>query len=273
MVSCGSALLRSTPQCIIQVLHNTRPGIQSSGLGGSATATTAVCILANELAGHPMSKTQLISMASRMEHDLEVSITGTQEQSNVLYGGVTDYVWFPWGIPGEPETSYGSSLRTELIPASEYGELESRVGLFHSGRTRPSTGVNAAWRKALSESGGYRLHKRKLEIAYEFREGLRLRKWNQVADSITAYRDVRTRLCGAYMDGANEIQGFADAKGCATFPVGTGGGGSVLVFAPDPDALKALAAELREVYRPIPVRIRAHGYQLINFPLQEEQGQ
>ncbi len=79
------------------VLNNIREGIQSSGLGGSSTAAIGVCILANELAGRPFSKIQLISMASRIEQSFGVSITGTQEQSNVIFGGVTDYVWFPLG--------------------------------------------------------------------------------------------------------------------------------------------------------------------------------
>lgn len=56
-------------------------------------------LLANELAGRPFGPTQLVALASRMEQDLGVSITGTQEQSNVVFGGVTDYVWFPWGLP------------------------------------------------------------------------------------------------------------------------------------------------------------------------------
>ena len=67
------------------------------------------CILANEFAGKPFSGIQLISMASRIEQDLGVSLVGTQEQSNVLFGGVTDYVWFPWGIPNQPQTGYGES--------------------------------------------------------------------------------------------------------------------------------------------------------------------
>ena len=99
------------------VLENLRPDIKSSGLGGSATAATGVCILANELAGKPFSEVQLISMASRIEQDLGISIVGTQEQSNVLFGGVTDYVWFPWGIPHQPQSGYGESWRSELITA------------------------------------------------------------------------------------------------------------------------------------------------------------
>lgn len=253
---------------VMFVLQNLRAGTQSAGLGGSATAMTGVCILANELAGRPFSQTQLISMASRMEQDLGVSITGTQEQSNVVFGGVTDYIWFPWGIPGRPETSYGGSLRVELIPPEEYPELERRMAIFHSGHIRPSTDVNSVWRKALSTSEGYELHMKKPEIAYQFREGLRLRKWDQVLESIRRYRKIRTDLCPEYMNGAREILGRAEAKGCTAFPLGAGGGGGILIFSVEPESLQALREELRNIYREIPFRIKAKGHELINLPIE-----
>ena len=158
------------------VLKNLKEGLQSSGLGGSSAAATGVCILANELAGRPFSKVQLISLASRIEQNFGVSITGTQEQSNVLLGGVTDYVWFPWGIPEQPDTGYGGSLRFELITPPDYHHLAGRMMIFHSGHPRLSTAVNLTWRNALSTKEGYKLHFKKMGVAYRFREGLRLQK-------------------------------------------------------------------------------------------------
>jgi galactokinase/mevalonate kinase-like predicted kinase len=241
---------------VMFVLQNLRAGTQSAGLGGSATAITGVCILANELAGRPLSETQLISMASRIEQDLGVSITGTQEQSNVVFGGVTDYIWFPWGIPGRPETSYGESLRFELIPPEDYRELEQRMAIFHSGYTRSSTDVNSIWRSALLTLKGYKLHMKKPEIAYQFREGLRLRKWDQVLESIQRYRKVRTALCPDYLEGAREILGRTEAKGCTAFPLGAGGGGSILIFSTDPETLQEIKNDLQGIYREIPFKIK-----------------
>ncbi len=249
------------------VLQNLRAGTQSAGLGGSATATTGVCILANELAGRSLSQTQLISMASRIEQDLGVSITGTQEQSNVIFGGVTDYVWFPWGIPGQPETGYGTSLRSELLPPENYKELEQRMAIFHSGHTRPSMDVNSVWRNALSTLEGYRLHSRKPEIAYQFREGIRLQKWEQALESIRQYCVIRTTLCPDYLNGAREILGRAEAKGCTAFPLGAGGGGGILIFSAEPESLRTLREDIRDIYREIPFRIKAKGHELINLPI------
>ena len=252
---------------VMFVLQNLRAGTQSAGLGGSATAMTGVCILANELAGKPLSPIQIISMASRMEQDLGVSITGTQEQSNVIFGGVTDYVWFPWGIPGRPETGYGESLRSELIPSDDYQQLEQRVAIFHSGITRSSTDVNSVWRNALSTIEGYKLHLKKPEIAYQFREGLRLREWDRVLNSIKAYRAIRTKICHDYMAGAEEITGRAEAIRCASFPLGAGGGGGIFVFSPEPEYLNTLCEDLRNLYRKIPFKIKSTGHELLNLPV------
>jgi len=170
------------------VLENLREGIQSSGLGGSSTATIGVCILANELAGQPFSKIQLISLASRIEQGFGVSITGTQEQSNVMYGGVTDYVWFPWGKPGLADTGYGHSLRYRLLPPEDYPLLEERMAIFHTGKPRFSSEVNLAWRKALLTGEGYSLHSQKME--------------EMVGDCKLIYRADRTDLS------KNVIRGF-----------------------------------------------------------------
>ena len=253
---------------VLFVLHNLQPGVQSAGLGGSATAATGVCLLANELAGRPLSLTQLVSMASRIEQDLSVSLTGTQEQSNVVFGGVTDYVWFPWGIPFRQETSYGESLRFELVPPEAYAAIEERMALFHSGRTRSSTDVNSVWIQALYNPTGYKNHKLKLEIAYRFREGLRLSQWDEVVEATKQYQKIRTKLCPSYLNGSREILGFADENKCATFPLGAGGGGIVLIIAENPSDLKALRNELSGIYREIPFKILPKGHKLINLPLE-----
>ncbi len=251
-------------------LQNLQAGTQSSGFGGSATATTGVCILANELAGHPLSNIQLISMASRMEQDLGVSITGTQEQSNVVFGGVTDYLWFPWGIPGKPQSNYGESLRYELLHPKDYKKLEKRMAIFHSGHTRPSTDVNTVWRNALSTSKGYQLHKKKLEIAYQFREGIRLCDWERVFNSIKEYYEARIALCPDYMNGAIEIIGRSASIGCVAFPLGAGGGGGILIFSNEIENLNALRKDIAKIYREIPFKFLPKGHELINLPIKKE---
>jgi D-glycero-alpha-D-manno-heptose-7-phosphate kinase len=246
------------------VLQNLRHNIKSSGLGGSAAAAIGVCLLANELAGKPFSDIQLISMASRMEQDLGVSMVGTQEQSSVLFGGVTDYVWFPWGIPNRPGTGYGESLRTELIPHADYAELERRMAIFHTGKTRQSSEVNLAWRKALTTSEGFALHRKKPQIAYDFREALRLRKWKQAVESIRRYREIRVALCACYLEGAEEMVKIAQATNCEAFPLGAGGGGAALVFAEDPNSLAALRESFKGKYEEIPFKVTSKGHEFIN---------
>ncbi|MBI5681273.1 MAG: GHMP kinase [Methanobacterium sp.] len=252
---------------VMFVLENLREGIQSSGLGGSSTATIGVCILANELAGRPFSKIQLISLASRIEQGFGVSITGTQEQSNVIFGGVTDYVWFPWGIPGHPGTGYGDSLRYELMPPEDYGLLEERTAIFHTGRPRQSSDVNLAWRNALLTEVGYKLHSKKMKVAYKFREGLRLQKWDHVTESIDEYRRIRTKLCEGYMESSRDLLERAKVFNCIAFPLGAGGGGGVLLFSKDPESLEKLREDLKGIYSEIPFKIRSMGHEINNVNL------
>ena len=252
---------------VMFVLQNTRAGIHSAGLGGSATAAAGTCILANELTGRPFSNIQLISLASRLEQEMGVSITGTQEQSNTVFGGVTDYVWFPWGIPGRPDTGYGESIRSELLAPENYGELEKRMAIFHSGIKHTSSDVNSVWREALLNRQGYELHSRKPQIAYQFREGIRLQNWEQVRESIQEYREIRTKICPEYMHGAREILGHALANESTAFPLGAGAGGGILVFSPEPGALTKLRSVFQDVYREIPIKIKSKGHQLINIPV------
>jgi len=249
------------------VLQNLREGIQSSGLGGSSTATIGVCILANELAGQPFSKIQLISLASRIEQGFGVSITGTQEQSNVIFGGVTDYVWFPWGKPGNPGTGYGESQRYELVAPVDYGLLEDRMAIFHTGHPRLSSEVNQTWRNALLTEEGYRLHSQKLKVAYEFREGLRLQKWGHVFDSVEKYRNIRIKLCEGYMENSWDLLQRACNFNSTIFPLGAGGGGGVLLFSPDPESLEELRADLKGMYKEIPFKILFNGHEIHNMKL------
>lgn len=252
-------------QGIKLVLKNLREGIHSSGLGGSATATIGVCILANELAGRPFDNVQLVSLASRIEQDMGVSITGTQEQSNVVFGGVTDYVWFPWGIPGIQSFGYGGSLRFELIKESDYHVLEDRIAIFHSGHPRDSSDVNTVWEEALKTNKGYSLHSKKLAVAYKFREGLRLRKWGHVQDSIEEYREIRENLCADYMKGSTEIWQEAENHDSAVFPLGAGGGGAVFLFSKDKESMDNLKDDIRGRFLEIPTKIRSKGHELINL--------
>jgi len=250
------------------VLHNHIAGIQSSGLGGSATATTAVCLLANKLAGEPFSKAQIVTMAATIEQDMGISITGTQEQSCVVYGGVTDYIWFPWGIPGK-SGGYGASIRDTLLEETEYAEIECRMGIFHTGVSRSSTDVNKVWRKKLQTKSGLKLHKKKLSIAYDYRESLRKKDWERVSSSIKEYRQIRTSLCKDYMcKPCWDIQGQCERFGAESFPLGAGGGGAVLVFCPDPENFFEVQGTLSQAYRKIDYHIKPNGHEFKNFPME-----
>lgn len=243
-------------------LKNLRPELKSAGLGGSATATTGVTMLANELAGRTFNEHQIIGLSSFIEQDYGVSITGTQEQSNVVFGGVVDYLWFPFGIPGQ-DNFYGASIRTKLLAKEEYKELEDRMALYFIGK-RSSTDVNSRWRKKLEEEEGFAQHSKKLSIAYDFRENIRNKYWNPVKDNILDYQKIRTELCLAYMNGCQKIEDICKEYDSVSFPLGAGGGGSVMIYSPNPENLKKMRKELGKYHR-IEYKILPKGHKLQNI--------
>lgn len=247
-------------------LHNLTPGIKSSGLGGSATAATAVCLLANELAGAQFGGEQIVALASLLEQDMGVSLTGAQEQSNVVFGGVTEYLWFPWGRPGS-DSAYGTSIRRTLLREADYPELAARIRIYHSGTERASTDVNSVWRDRLSDEQGYALHRTQLAIAQEFAEALRNKDWLQACAAIRRYARIRVELCPAYMSSRCwDIQGQCEAHGAESFPLGAGGGGAVLVFSPSPERIAELDEVLSPVYRRIDFDLLPRGHEFQNLP-------
>jgi len=62
-------------------IRNHDPKLKNAGMGGSAAVSTAVALLANKLTGNKYNHDQIIGMASMIEEDFGVSLTGTQEQS------------------------------------------------------------------------------------------------------------------------------------------------------------------------------------------------
>lgn len=244
-------------------LRNMNPELKSAGLGGSAAVTTGVAILANALSGNQFSASQIIGMASITEEDLGVSITGTQEQSNVVFGGVIDYIWFPWGIPGK-DNFYGTSVRQTLLNSKDYQALRDRIDLYFV-LQRQSADVNAKWYEEMRKPSGFSLHRQKCELAYQFRESIRKKQWSSLIVPIKKYREIRTQLCHHYMtDQAWEIERLCQRNGAVSFPLG-GGGGTVMVYAPNPKKLEKMRPHLQERFRYVDYNILSKGHKFENL--------
>lgn len=245
-------------------IRNKFPELKSAGLGGSAALTTGVCLLANKLKGNIFSMPQLIGMASLIEEDLGVSITGTQEQSCAVYGGIRDYIWFPWGLPLPGQQNlYGTSLQQELLNPSEYSELREHMDVYFTAE-RHSSDVNSKWVAELKTTNGYLLHKQKCNLAYEFREAIRTKNWKALGQPIEEYRKIRTQLCSYYMsDAHNELKSVIQQHNAVCFPMG-GGGGSVLVYAENPQDLKELRPILCQKFRYLDFEFIPYGHAFQN---------
>jgi D-glycero-alpha-D-manno-heptose-7-phosphate kinase len=238
---------------------------RSGGLGGSATATTAAAILANHLTGSCMSDSQVVALSSVYENELGVSLTGTQEQWNVIKGGVADYVWFPWGRPHKG-TGYGDAMVRELLPKEHYSKLLCRSALIQSGLERASVNVNKVWLKRLRTMDGFKLHKQKLALAYEYAEAIRCRDWEVVTRRIEAYRQIRTKLCPEYMNGTEWLEKIVKDNDAVLFPLGAGGGGIILVWSRYPEAITQIKNVVSQNFpgRIIEFGIRGTGHEFFN---------
>ena len=241
-------------------LESLRPGLLSAGLGGSATAMTTVCLLANRLAGDPMDGYQIVALAARLENDLGNSLTGTQEQSNVVWGGARDYVWLPWGMPGGVRQGLGTSIQFEIVPPDAYESVLEHVMIVHTGKTRFSATVNQAWVDTLGSDEAFPRLTELPGWAYEYREGLRTADWPRVVDGLRGFRAIREALVPSYMAGAEQLAAMSTEAAAEAFPLGAGGGGSCLVASTDPSNLDRVRDALPGGLHEIPFKLKAHGH-------------
>ncbi len=244
-------------------IRNHDPKFKSAGMGGSAAVSTAVALFANKLTGNKYNNDQIVGMASMIEEDFGVSLTGTQEQSCAVYGGVRDYIWFPYGIPGEGNF-YGSSIRQTILNKEDYPELRKRLDVYFC-QERFSADVNAVWREGLRNVEGFKLQRKLMDLAYAYREAIRNKDWKAIEKPVEDYVTIRKKLCEYYMSpGANQIDEVCKKHGAVCFPLG-GGGGSVMVYSADPEILLRVRAELEGKFKLINYNISEEGHRFINM--------
>jgi D-glycero-alpha-D-manno-heptose-7-phosphate kinase len=244
-------------------IRNHDSKLKSAGMGGSAAVTTAVALFANKLTGSKYNNDQIIGMASMIEEDFGVSLTGTQEQSCVVYGGVKDYIWFPYGTPGKGNF-FGSSIRQTLLEEEDYPELKKRLDVYFC-LERFSADVNAIWREELKNVNGFKLQRKFMELAYEYREAIRNKDWKAVEAPVEEYRKIREELCEHYMSpSAHQINEVCKKHGAVCFPLG-GGGGSVMVYSAEPEILLKVRQELDGKFKLIDYNISETGHVFKNM--------
>ncbi len=256
---------------VIFKLENTSENALCSSLGGSGSVTAGVAILANELSGRRFSSEQIIGMSSEIENSFGVSITGTQDQASVLYGGVSDYIWFPWGIINSSKNTssygYGSSIKTRLVEPCDFKDLESRIALFPIKRKAKRANNTKVWMKRLRDENGFKIQKKLCEIAYSYREGIRQRDWKEVKNAIRDYGKIRESLCRDYMTGEYEmIRKICSEHNAAIFPLGSGGG-SVTIFCNEPYELTSVIKRLSKEIEcsPMAFKIQPRGHEISNI--------
>lgn len=234
---------------------------KGTGLGGSNLAHVASLMLASSASGVDLTLAQIYALAGPLENFFGVtkndvaiitnaektkplatfftwgvSMTGEQEGLGGLQGGLWDNVHLPFlGLPSE--------VSRELVTKERYDELTQHMFLVNAGKTgqeRLSGDVNDVWMAKFRDLDGVLLHHEKLQLAYDYAEGLRTGDWEQVTKAMQRYFDIRYKLCPGYAIGVDEVLETAKQFGTVAFLVGAGGTcATALVAGTDPAAVKA----------------------------------
>lgn len=253
---------------------------RGTGLGGSNLAHGGAMILASAVAGANLSLGQVYIAATQNENyfgvdekgpehlEYGVSLTGGQETLTAFQGGFWDNVHV-----GHILGPY-SVVSRELVTPEGYADVARHMTLVNVGAKRgqgvTSSGVNHVWMKAWRDPSQVGKHLGKRDLAYRGSEALRHGDWQTYCDVVRTYREVRTELCAAYLNGQDELGELCRQHDAEYFPLG-GGSGTCMVCAVDEQAVSAVASAVRETADPSAGRtaldfaVREKGLEILHF--------
>lgn len=253
---------------------------RGTGLGGSNLAHMAAMVFASALSGAGLNLGQIFVGATLLENffgvkeessghvSFGVSVTGGQESLTALQGGFYDNVHTPF------YRGPFSVVSRELLPAADYAEVRRHMLLVNVGVSRKdgvnSSLINNRWMAQWRTPEGTALHMRKTAIAYRAAEALRLKDWRDYAGAIREYREVRVKLCSAYVSGQDELQQHCQELEAEYFPLGAGTG-TCLVVSPHPDSIGEISSRIlstpdEETARSvIEFKVREEGAEFLHF--------
>ncbi|MEM1245263.1 MAG: hypothetical protein AAGK22_02765 [Acidobacteriota bacterium] len=253
---------------------------RGTGLGGSNLAHGGAMILASALTGADLSLGQIYIAATQNENyfgvtergpdhlEYGVSLTGGQETLTAFQGGFWDNVHV-----GHLLGPY-SVVSRELVAPDGYADVARHMALINVGAKRgqgvTSSGVNHVWMKAWRDPKLVGQHIGKRELAYRASEALRHGDWPTYCSAVRSYREARTELCAAYLNGQDELGQLCERYGVEYFPLG-GGSGTCMVCGEDEAAVASVVDAVRETADPSAGRtalefaVRENGLEMRHF--------
>jgi len=230
----------------VRLVHAGTPkAAAAAGMGGSNLAINAALILGSIASGLSLSLSEAVAQAIPFENNygvqmievvdsegskiqtpvFGVSLTGGQEGITALNPfGVADNLFLP-------HLGVGRMVSRELVLPKDYGNIKKSMLIVNLGEVpiseinagQGSTDVNAVWMARFRDTEGTALHTRKLQLGYEWVEGLRTGDIDAMKVSAQAYTDIRNILNPAYSAGQRELVDLARDHNLAVFICGAGG--------------------------------------------------
>lgn len=211
------------------------------GTGLGSSGAYAVCLLKTlELAaGRPAaSPAELAERACELEIGILGRTVGKQDQYVAAHGGLCAYTFHPDDtVTVEPLS----------VPEAVVADIQARFLLFYTGQTRAADTLFA--QQVSGDPEVVRSVHRAKELALEMRAALEAGDMARCAELMNAQWEAkRSRSPDAITERIDALRARAlEAGARAATLMGAGGGGFLLVYADDPDALRAAmdAPELR----------------------------
>jgi D-glycero-alpha-D-manno-heptose-7-phosphate kinase len=210
------------------------------GTGLGSSGAYAVCAIAalRAAAGSPSDPSLLAEAACAIEIDALARSVGKQDQYAAAYGGVRAYTFEPGG---------GVQARALDLPAHVLDALREQFLLFYVGGERSASEVLAG-----ADVGEPRVRgslDRLQQLAREMCAALEAGDLDRCADLMSLHFEAkRDRAPGTVTPDMDAAAMRALAAGAlAVTPLGAGGGGFLLAYAPDPERTRAGLRDLPEL--------------------------
>ena len=201
-----------------------------TGLGSSGAYTVCLLKALGLAAGADSTPEALAERASDLEIGVLGRTVGKQDNYVAALGGLRAYTFAPGGDVTAEEVAVGDGVRAEL---------RDRFLLFYTGQTRSASGMFT--HQVSGDPDAERAVHRAKELALETRAALEADDLGRCADLMNEQWEAkRGRSPEAVTDRIDELRRAALGAGArAVMLMGAGGGGFLLVYAEEPDAVRA----------------------------------
>ncbi len=199
---------------------------KGSGLGSSSTFTVGLLNALYAYKGNYTTSEKLASEACKIEIDILKEPIGKQDQYIAAYGGFNYIQFMPDGVV---------KVDPVIMKKDAKEELEQSTSLFFTGLTRKSSEILNAQKKVTGEKEKFELLTKMCNIAAEMRTALHDGEVQRFGELLHKGWELKKNVVGGISNQViDEMYAKARKAGAVGGKIcGAGGGGFVLIYAPE----------------------------------------